>query len=202
MSASQRSKLISQGNANRRRHRHRRYRENTEVLRAWLGEHRPVILYGPQVRQTMSLTSVLKSMPDFILASLNFSSATSLNSSSRRLSCANTSLHGMGWCLRRRAWKMARGLLRRNQSARQRRVRHAEGEHVYSPDRREPRILEGVRPSMDIGRTHSIRGRLHPPTDPGRVPLSLRVFGTPLLMVDYPATPSLYQYMAPLIALC
>ena len=50
---------------------------HTEVLRGWLSAHKPVILCGPPGSgKTMTLTSVLQSMPNFELASLNFSSAT------------------------------------------------------------------------------------------------------------------------------
>ena len=48
-----------------------------KVLEAWLGLHCPVILCGPPGSgKSMTLTSVLNSMPNFMLASLNFSSGT------------------------------------------------------------------------------------------------------------------------------
>lgn len=50
---------------------------HVEVLRAWLAEHRPLILCGPPGSgKTMSLTAVLSSMPELELATLNFSSGT------------------------------------------------------------------------------------------------------------------------------
>ena len=50
---------------------------HVKVLEAWLGTHCPVILCGPPGSgKSMTLTSVLKSMPSFILAPLNFSSGT------------------------------------------------------------------------------------------------------------------------------
>jgi dynein heavy chain 1 len=50
---------------------------HVDVLRAWLAEHRPLILCGPPGSgKTMTLTSTLSSLPDFDLISLNFSSAT------------------------------------------------------------------------------------------------------------------------------
>jgi dynein heavy chain 1, cytosolic len=48
-----------------------------EILKAWLSSHQPVILCGPPGSgKTMILTSVLESIPDFVAASLNFSSGT------------------------------------------------------------------------------------------------------------------------------
>jgi dynein heavy chain 1 len=48
-----------------------------KVLEAWLGLHCPVILCGPPGSgKSMTLTSVLNSMPNFMLAPLNFSSGT------------------------------------------------------------------------------------------------------------------------------
>lgn len=50
---------------------------HTEVLKAWLASRMPLILCGPPGSgKTMTLTAVLEAMPDFILASLNFSSGT------------------------------------------------------------------------------------------------------------------------------
>ena len=50
---------------------------HAEVLGAWLGQHRPLILCGPPGSgKTMSLNAVLQSLPDFAMASLNFSSVT------------------------------------------------------------------------------------------------------------------------------
>ena len=48
-----------------------------DVIKAWLGSHKPLILCGPPGSgKTMSLSSVLDSNSDYILASLNFSSGT------------------------------------------------------------------------------------------------------------------------------
>ncbi len=48
-----------------------------DVIKAWLGSRKPLILCGPPGSgKTMSLSSVLDTNPDYILASLNFSSGT------------------------------------------------------------------------------------------------------------------------------
>jgi dynein heavy chain 1 len=48
-----------------------------DALKAWLAEHRPVVLCGPPGSgKTMTLMSSLKALPDLELISLNFSSAT------------------------------------------------------------------------------------------------------------------------------
>ncbi|CAM9128550.1 unnamed protein product [Discosporangium mesarthrocarpum] len=50
---------------------------HVEVLKAWLASHKPLILCGPPGSgKTMTLTSTLSSMPNLVLASLNFSSSS------------------------------------------------------------------------------------------------------------------------------
>ena len=170
---------------------------HTEVLRAWLGEHRPVILCGPPGSgKTMSLTSVLKSMPDFILASLNFSSATSPELVLKTFE---------QYC----EYKSTRnGLVLAPQEPGKWLVVFCDEINLPANDaygtQRVNMFIRQIVESRGFWRASDHRwisvdriqfvGACNPPTDPGRVPLSLRVLRhTPLLMVDYPATPSLYQ---------
>lgn len=50
---------------------------HVEVIRAWLESHKPLILCGPPGSgKSMTLTSVLDTSPEYILAALNFSAGT------------------------------------------------------------------------------------------------------------------------------
>ncbi len=50
---------------------------HTDVIGSWLADRRPLILCGPPGSgKSMTLTSVLRTLPDFELVTLNFSSST------------------------------------------------------------------------------------------------------------------------------
>ena len=50
---------------------------HTDVINSWLTDHRPLILCGPPGSgKSMTLTAVLRSLPEFELVTLNFSSTT------------------------------------------------------------------------------------------------------------------------------
>ena len=50
---------------------------HTDVISSWVADHRPLLLVGPPGSgKSMTLTSVLRSLPEFELVTLNFSSTT------------------------------------------------------------------------------------------------------------------------------
>ncbi|GBG31493.1 Dynein heavy chain, cytoplasmic [Hondaea fermentalgiana] len=170
---------------------------HAQVLHAWLDEHRPLILCGPPGSgKTMSLTSVLQSMPNFELASLNFSSATTPELILKTFE---------QYCI----YKATRTgvVLAPPQPDRwlvvfcdevNLPVADAYGtQHVITFMRQiveqggfwRPRDLAWV----SVERIQFVSA-CNPPTDPGRVPLSHRFLRhTPLLLVDYPVADSLRQ---------
>lgn len=171
---------------------------HVEVLRAWLAEHRPLILCGPPGSgKTMTLTNTLASFPDFEIASLNFSSATtpelllktfdhfcefkknpsgdtilrpSLPGKWLVVFCDEINLPKADKYGTQRIISFIRQLVEQNGFWRT-------SDHTWV-------TLERIQ----------FVGACNPPTDAGRVPLSYRFLRhAPLLLVDFPAAPSLAQ---------
>jgi dynein heavy chain 1 len=170
---------------------------HVEVLRAWLADHRPLILCGPPGSgKTMSLNSVLQSMPELELATLNFSSGTTPELILKTF---------QQYCEYK---KGPDGLVLAP-------VQHGKWLVVFCDEVNLPandsygtqRVIMFLRQLAEQGgfwraddnawvtiERIQFVGACNPPTDPGRVPLSLRFLRhTPLLLVDYPGPPSLRQ---------
>jgi len=172
---------------------------HTEVLRAWLEAHKPLILCGPPGSgKTMTLTSTLQSMPHLVLAPLNFSSTSTpdliLKTFSQYCEYART----------------ARGtVLQPAQSLGVDKWVVIFCDEINLPEQDvygTQSVIMFLRQLTEQGgfwrndntwvTLHRIQfvGACNPPTDAGRVPLSHRFLcHAPVLLVDYPAELSLKQ---------
>eukprot|EP01096_Ripella_sp_DP13-Kostka_P011830 TRINITY_DN484_c0_g1_i1.p1 TRINITY_DN484_c0_g1~~TRINITY_DN484_c0_g1_i1.p1 ORF type:complete len:4631 (+),score=2721.08 TRINITY_DN484_c0_g1_i1:206-14098(+) len=170
---------------------------HVEVLHSYLAEHRPLLLCGPPGSgKSMTLTSTLKAFPEFDVITLNFSSATTpdliLKTFDHHCECKRTP---KGNVLRPR--EVGKWL-----------VVFCDEINLPTNDKYgTQRVITFLRQLIEQGgywRTadHTwiileriqFVGACNPPTDPGRVPLSHRFLRfAPLLLVDFPAVPSLHQ---------
>ncbi|RLN69358.1 hypothetical protein BBJ29_000235 [Phytophthora kernoviae] len=170
---------------------------HVEVLRGWLSQHRPLILCGPPGSgKTMTLTSTISSLPEFEFASLNFSSGTSPELILKTFS---------QYCEYKRT---PNGMLLAPNAPEKWLVVFCDEINLPEADRYgTQRVITFLRQMIEQGgfwlggknawvRLERIQfvGACNPPTDPGRVPLSLRLLRhAPLLLVDFPSYPSLKQ---------
>ena len=168
---------------------------HTDVISNWVGDHRPLLLVGPAGSgKSMTLTSVLRSLPEFELVTLNFSSTTT-----PKLILDTLNHH----C---KVSRTPAGLVMQPNSANRWLCLFADEinlpandeygtQHVITFLRQLAEQGGYWRPSdlafVKLERVQII-GACNPPTDAGRVALSSRFLRhCPLVFVDFPALPSL-----------
>jgi dynein heavy chain 1, cytosolic len=165
-----------------------------DVLSAWLGSGRSAILCGPPGSgKTMSITTVLNSLPEYEVVFLNFSSGTTVTTIMKALEQYCT-VHDT-----------ARGLVMVPSSGKQL-LLFCDEINLPALDRYGTQaVVQLLRQLIERKGFFRARdntwisvedvqvvGACNPPTDPGRVPLSARFLRwAPVLLVDFPSPESL-----------
>eukprot|EP01105_Mastigella_eilhardi_P022506 TRINITY_DN553_c0_g1_i1.p1 TRINITY_DN553_c0_g1~~TRINITY_DN553_c0_g1_i1.p1 ORF type:complete len:4613 (+),score=1400.71 TRINITY_DN553_c0_g1_i1:1522-13839(+) len=171
---------------------------HVEVLHAWLQEHRPLLLCGPPGSgKTMTLTNTLAAFPDYEIASLNFSSATT----------PELLLKTFDHFCEFKKNPSGDTILRPTQTGKWLVVFCDEINLPQADKYGTQRVITFIRQLVEqngywrtsdhtwvtLERIQFV-GACNPPTDPGRVPLSHRFLRhAPLLLVDFPSASSLTQ---------